>query len=243
MLKTGVDVVLLDIEGTTSSIRFVHDEMFPFARRRLEPFLEAHWAEPDVQQCLAELADDLGQESVSAWLDADDDSARRQQVVQAVNAMMDRDLKATGLKHLQGLIWRDGFHSGELVAHLYQDVPPALQRWKGADFDLRVYSSGSIGAQRLFFGHTVAGDLGDLFSAHYDTTVGGKKDASSYQRIAESIGSPPSRILFLSDVVDELRAADSAGMQVALSLRPDNPLQPANPFDNFRSFDEIELGH
>ena len=243
MQKTGVDTVLLDIEGTTSSIRFVHDQMFPYARRRLDAFLETHWADPEVQQCLAELAQDLAQDSVAAWLDTGDERAQRQTVIHAVNQMMDRDLKATGLKHLQGLIWRDGFENGELVAHLYDDVPPALRQWKDAGFDLRIYSSGSAAAQRLFFGHTVAGNLLDLFSEHYDTTRGSKKDVASYQNIAAAIGHPPNRILFLSDVVEELQAADSAGLQVALSLRPDNPPQPENPFDHFRHFDEIELSH
>lgn len=235
--------VLLDIEGTTSSIRFVYDEMFPYVRQHLASFLKREWESEDVQSCLPLLANDLGHESLAQWIRADEEAEVQQSLVTAgVIQLMDGDVKATGLKQLQGLIWKDGFHSGQLVAHLYNDVAPAIRNWKEAGQDIRIYSSGSIAAQKLFFGHSVAGDLLHLFSSHYDTTTGSKKEAESYRKIAGDFDLPPSDILFISDVAEELQAACTAGMQTLLSIRPGNKPQGEN--HNFRTitqFTEIEI--
>ena len=135
---------------------------------------------------------------------------------------MDGDVKATGLKELQGLIWQEGYAAGRLKSHVYPDVPPALRRWAERGLDLRVYSSGSVGAQKVFFAHTEAGDLLGLFRGHYDTTTGPKREAESYRRIAADMKMPPSAVLFLSDVPRELDAAREAGMRTALVVRPGN---------------------
>lgn len=203
--------ILLDIEGTTSSIRFVYDEMFPYVRKSLAAFLAADWEQPEVQACVPLLSDDVGRKLATQ----DDVSA-------AVIELMDADVKATGLKKLQGLIWKNGFHSGQLVAHVYEDVAPAIHQWKQSGLDVRIYSSGSVQAQHLFFGHTEAGDLLSLFTGHYDTTIGGKKESSSYEKIATEFGLAASEILFVSDVDAELTAAADAGMQTVLSIRPGN---------------------
>jgi len=156
--------------------------------------------------------------------------------------LMDRDVKATGLKQLQGLIWESGFASGELQAHLYPDVRATLEKWHAAGIDLRIYSSGSIAAQRLFFGHTIEGNLLSLFRGHYDTTTGSKRESTSYQRIAAEFGVPPHEILFLSDVVAELDAARPAGLQTGLVFRPGNPPLPAEPTHPVvRDFSEVRL--
>ncbi len=220
--------ILLDIEGTTSSIRFVYDEMFPFVRRQLNDFLSSHWDQPAVAEACELLAQDAGASSLADWCGTATTSAERQQAVRAeVVRLMDSDAKTTGLKALQGLIWQAGFVSGELVAHVYEDVMPALDRWTQAGIELRIYSSGSIVAQRLFFGHTQAGDLLSYFAAHYDTTTGSKKDAASYQKIAAEFGCPSPEILFLSDVVAELDAAQAAGLRTGLCRRPAMPPWPA----------------
>jgi enolase-phosphatase E1 len=157
---------------------------------------------------------------------------------------MDADLKATGLKQLQGLIWHGGFDSGELKAHIYNDVPPALIAWNTAGKDVRIYSSGSVQAQKLFFGHTVAGDLLLLFRGHYDTTIGGKKEAVSYRKIAAEFRLQPAEILFLSDIVAELDAARTAGMQTALVVRPGNATGQTSSGEShptIQSFAEVQL--
>ena len=224
--------ILLDIEGTTSSVSFVYDVMFPFVRRELDRCLAAHWGQPPLAAACRQVARDASQDSRG-----DDRGWVRGEVLR----LMDGDVKATGLKQLQGLIWEDGFHSGELKAHLYDDVPPALREWHGRGISLRIYSSGSIQAQKLFFGHTIAGNLLPLLSGHYDTTTGPKKEASSYRTIAADFGLAPAEILFLSDVAAELDAARAAGIQTALVRREGNAPAAAGQHPELTSFAQIEI--
>lgn len=240
-LPATVSDILLDIEGTTSSIRFVVEVMFPYAREHVAEYLQAHWNEPAVQAAVDKLARDVGQPDALTWLgELNAEHERQGRVVAAVQQLMDRDAKVTGLKELQGLIWDRGFTSGQMVAHLYPDVLPAIEAWRSSGRRVWIYSSGSIAAQRLFFGHTTAGDLLNRFSGHFDTTSGGKKEPASYQRIATAIGAPPANILFVSDIADELHAASQAGMLTALSVRSENQPQPAgHGFGEIRSFAEL----
>ena len=219
--------ILLDIEGTTSSVSFVYDVMFPYVRKHLTFEVFANWLEPEYIEAFHAIAKDAGHDSLDAWLKKQDltrdNPLRAADVVcKEVTRLMDADVKATGLKQLQGLIWQSGFASGELQAHVYPDVVPALSAWKAAGRDVRIYSSGSIQAQRLFFGHTIAGNLLQYFNGHYDTTIGGKKESDSYRKIAGEYRLPASEILFLSDIVAELDAAHAAGFQTALVMREGN---------------------
>ncbi|HMP79691.1 MAG TPA: acireductone synthase [Pirellulaceae bacterium] len=234
--------LLLDIEGTTSSIQFVHNEMFPFARRELEGYIESHWGEAELEGALDELAREAGFADRHAWLSGIADSAARQRIMEFVLQLMDRDAKVTGLKQLQGLVWRGGFETGNLQAHLFDDVPGALKRWRDAGLEIRIYSSGSVESQQLFFGHTIAGNLLPLFSGHYDTRVGGKREVASYLTIARDIGLPPDEIVFVSDVEAELEAAQTAGLQAVLSVRPGNADQPGSSrFPVICSFDQLQI--
>jgi len=204
--------ILLDVEGTTSSISFVYDVLFEFAKRHVGDFLARHADDPLV----AGLASDLARETGT------DPAAPREEIALAAIDLMNRDVKSTPLKALQGLIWRGGFESGELVSHVFPDVPPALEQWSASGLDVRIYSSGSVEAQRLFFGHTSAGDLLPHLCGHYDTTTGPKREPSSYASIADDMGLEPRQILFVSDVGAELDAARAAGMATALAVRPGN---------------------
>ena len=227
--------ILLDIEGTTSSVSFVYDVMFPFVRRELDRYLDGHRGESALRRACEQIARDASQDSR-----ADDTDWVRGEVLR----LMDGDVKATGLKQLQGLIWEAGFASGELKSHVYDDVPPALRDWHSRGIDLRIYSSGSVQAQKLFFGHTIAGNLLPLLSGHYDTTTGAKKEDASYRTIAADFGLPPSEILFLSDVVAELDAARTAGMQTALVVRPGNAAaQREHEHPKIMSFSDVEFGN
>ncbi len=227
-MKKQIRAVLLDIEGTTSSLSFVHDRMFPYVREHLANYLREAWEVSAFQETKQKLAADAGFTTVDQWLGQQTSDMQQETVVRKVLSWMDQDRKATGLKQLQGEIWQAGFHSGHLVAHVWPDVPPALAQWRAGQIDLRIYSSGSIAAQKLFFGHTQAGNLLPLFSGHYDTTIGGKKSVDSYREIAKDWGLLGNEILFISDVVDELRAAAEMNFHVLLSLRPGNPPQPAD---------------
>lgn len=224
--------ILLDVEGTTSSISFVYDVLFTFAKDHVADFLSHERGTEAVQAAAAALAAEVGIPGASL-----DDPAGRQQVVLAALDLMNRNVKSTPLKALQGMIWRSGFESGQLVAHVFDDVPPALARWADSGLDVRVYSSGSVEAQTLFFAHTAAGNLTRYLRGHYDTTTGPKREASSYARIAADMALEPRQILFLSDVGAELDAARQAGMATALAVRPGNRdpggLLEHEPFESF----------
>ncbi|MFM7564680.1 MAG: acireductone synthase, partial [Planctomycetota bacterium] len=157
-ISPAVTDVLLDIEGTTSSVRFVFEVMFPYARQHVGEYLKQHWGESALRAALDKLAIDAGQADAASWLgNCDGEQAQREAVVTAVHQLMDRDAKVTGLKELQGLVWESGFRSGQMVAHLYPDVLSAVKAWKASGRRVWIYSSGSIAAQRLFFGHTSEG--------------------------------------------------------------------------------------
>ena len=239
-MKFDCDCILLDIEGTTSSISFVHDEMFPYVREQLARFIEVNWQSTELGESMELIGVDAGYRD---WPDANLPEAEQQkQVAEEVIRQMDLDLKATGLKNLQGKIWKSGFESGGLKAHLYEDVPGCLETWQAAGKDIRIYSSGSVQAQFLFFGHTIYGDLRPRFSGHYDTQIGSKREASSYQHIAAEVGLDAGRILFVSDLLAELDAACESGMQTALSLRPGNgEIEEDHSHPSIRSFLELEL--
>ena len=243
-LSFSIAGVLLDVEGTTSSISFVHDVMFPFARRELERYLEEHWESPALQAACDQIARDAGHQDLVSWSGRDAANADRRHLVRdEVHRLMDGDVKATGLKQLQGLVWQHGFTGGELRAHLYDDVLPAIEAWSRGGLEISIYSSGSIAAQKLFFGHTIQGDLLRYFRCHYDTTTGAKYSSESYQRIALDLGLPADRILFVSDVVAELDAARSAEFQTVLSNRPDNPpITSSHDHRVITTFAELELG-
>ena len=208
---TAPRAILTDIEGTTSSISFVKNVLFPYARAALPDFVATRGGEPAIRRWLDVVAEETG---------AADDAA----IVAQLQAWIDTDLKHTALKALQGVIWRDGYRNGDYTAHLYPEVAGVLRGWQAAGIPLYVYSSGSVAAQKLFFGYSDAGDLNDLFSGNFDTEIGGKREADSYRRIVDAIGIEAGDILFLSDVVEELDAARQAGLRtVLLDRREDYP--------------------
>lgn len=203
-----IRAILTDIEGTTSSISFVKDVLFPYARKRLPAFVVTHADKPEVQHWLHETAKEAGLVS-----------AREPELIALLQRWIDEDRKATPLKALQGMIWDEGYRNGDYRAHLYPEVPARLRAWKRQGLELYVYSSGSVAAQKLFFGYSEAGDLTPLFSGYFDTETGAKREMESYRRIAAAIGKPAHEILFLSDVVEELDAAQAAGMKTTLLAR------------------------
>jgi enolase-phosphatase E1 len=209
--------VLLDIEGTTTPIDFVHKTLFGYARAGAREFLQRHWSDPEVRADVARLQAEHAAESAPPipppW---SDDAAG---VVPYVHWLMDRDRKSTGLKSLQGKIWEEGYRSGELKGEVYPDVPPALERWRDEGIDIAIFSSGSVQAQRSLFRSSVAGDLTRFILAYFDTTTGPKTAPMSYARIAAALERSPSQVLFLSDICAELDAALTAGMRTALCVR------------------------
>ncbi|NLS28545.1 Enolase-phosphatase E1 [Sphingomonas sp. S2M10] len=198
---TQPKAVLLDIEGTTSSIAFVADVLFPYAAKHLADYVAAH---PEaVAPILVEVPGDDKVATLHAWIA--------------------EDRKATPLKTLQGLIWEQGYADGTLQGHVYPDTPEALHRWYTAGVAIYIYSSGSIAAQKLIFGHSIAGDLTPLLSGYFDTTTGPKRNAESYAKISVAIDLNPEKILFVSDVQAEVDAARAAGLGALLIDRDGGP--------------------
>ncbi len=216
--------ILLDIEGTTTPIAFVHKTLFPFARERMADFVAREDGRPEVAAALAE---------VRAL-------APGQGEVEALLGWMQQDAKVTPLKALQGMIWREGFESGQLRGQIYADVPPALRRWHAAGIGLHIYSSGSEEAQRLIYTHSDAGDLANLFGEFFDTRVGAKRSAASYRAIAARLRLPPARLLFLSDVEAELDAARLAGLSTCQLVRAEDGTQPSARHRTAANFGGVE---
>lgn len=224
-----IKAVVTDIEGTTSSLSFVKDVLFPYARAHLATFVRDH-------------AQDAG---VALQLDAvrreaDDPSMSQDTVIDQLIAWIDQDRKITPLKALQGMIWENGYRNGDFQGHIYADAEQALHDWQARGLALYVYSSGSVQAQKLLFAHTGSGDLTPLFDGYFDTTVGGKQDTGSYRAIAATIGVAPAEILFLSDIRAELDAAAAAGCRTVWLVRDDSPDPQADHYQ-VRDFREIDV--
>ena len=200
-----VEAILTDIEGTTTSISFVHDTLFPYAKQHVREYVLAHENDANVQKILKDVEE-------VAMVPSD-------QVVDTLLAWMEQDKKITPLKALQGMMWEEGYRQGAFKGHVYDDAYQQLSLWKTQGIDLYVYSSGSVQAQKLLFGYSTHGDMTPLFSNYFDTKIGGKKESTSYRMIAQQIGLAPQYILFLSDSVDELNAAQESGMQTMLLNR------------------------
>ena len=224
-------VVLTDIEGTTSSISFVKDVLFPYARERLPRYVREHAADPRVRHCLDETIREAG-------LAAGDVEA----AIATLLRWIDEDRKATPLKALQGMIWADGYAGETFVAHMYPDAVQRLREWHAQGHPIYVYSSGSVPAQQLYFAHTDAGDLRPLLRGHFDTTSGPKRERESYLRIAAAIGAAPADVVFLSDIEAELDAARAAGMRTWWLRRDGAGEAPGSgPHPVVRDFHAIRL--
>ena len=239
-ITAGIRGILLDIEGTTTPISFVHEVLFPFARDRVGSFLTAHWDSAEVISDLALLreqhATDTEQGATPPPLIEAPPDAHIESITGYIHWLIDQDRKSTGLKSLQGKIWKDGYLERTLRAPLFADVLPALERWQGAGLKVGIFSSGSVLAQQLLFAHTEAGDAARFIDAYFDTTTGAKASSESYEKIAAALSLDASQVLFISDVVAELDAARGAGMEALLCLRPGNHPQPASDHQAIESF-------
>ena len=204
--------ILTDIEGTTTSVSFVYDVLFPYFRENMQK-VRTMIHLPEVQAIFKETIR-LSQETENKII------ATEEEVIETLIRWSNEDKKLTPLKDLQGILWKEAYETGIIKGHVYDDVAPALKAWKDAGLQLGVFSSGSIAAQKLIFGYSVAGDLTPYFSAYFDTTTGGKREVETYNKISQELKIQPSEILFLSDIVEELEAAQQAGLQTIQLVRP-----------------------
>jgi enolase-phosphatase E1 len=224
-----IRAVLTDIEGTTSSIAFVKDVLFPYARKHMAEFVRSHANDQEVRTLLDDVCTETGQ------------TLNNDAIITQLMQWIDEDKKITSLKALQGMIWEQGYREGAYTGHIYQDAAEKLKEWHARGIKLYVYSSGSIPAQKLLFGHSDFGDLNPLFSGYFDTRTGNKCEAESYRAIVKEIGLPANEILFLSDIAVELDAARTAGMQTTQLVRAGDCTQPSPGYLQVKVFTDVSL--
>jgi enolase-phosphatase E1 len=223
-----IKAIVTDIEGTTSSLSFVKDVLFPYARAHLAEFVRSHADDADVKALLNDSRAEAG-----AGLDTE-------QLIGQFIRWIDEDRKITPLKSLQGLIWEAGYRQGDFTGHVYRDAAENLKKWHADGMALYVYSSGSVYAQKLLFGHSDFGDLTPLFSGYFDTHIGGKREQAAYEKIAAQLGLPAGNVLFLSDIKEELDAARGAGFKTIWLTRDSMPDAQAE-HRQVVSFDQIDF--
>ena len=202
-----IKAIVTDIEGTTSSLSFVKDVLFPYAREHMAEFVRSHGQDAAVRKLLDAVQVEVGRSLSDA------------ECVTQLLRWIDEDKKITPLKALQGMIWEAGYLQGDFSGHVYEDAVRNLRQWREQGIALYVFSSGSVQAQRLIFGYSDFGDLTPLFSGYFDTTIGAKREADAYRRIAAAVAVPPAQILFLSDIKEELDAARAAGLHTVWLVR------------------------
>lgn len=226
--ESKIKAIVTDIEGTTSSLSFVKEVLFPYARAHIDEFIRKHAEEPRIASLIEDVRKETGED---LSLDG---------VIQQLEQWIDEDKKITPLKALQGLLWETGYQQGDFKGHIYPDAKQQLERWHQQGIKLYVYSSGSVHAQKLLFSYTDFGDLNYLFTGYFDTKIGTKVERESYQLIAKSIKLAANAILFLSDVETELDAAKSAGMQTTWLVR-DGKIDARVSHPQVKDFSAIEI--
>ncbi len=224
-----IRAIVTDIEGTTSSLSFVKDVLFPYASEHLASYVSAHLEEPQVQEQLDCVSREAGRELST------------NEAIEQLLRWIDEDKKITPLKTLQGMIWEAGYRSGAFTGHCYEDAVRNMREWHEKGIRLYIYSSGSVHAQKLLFGFSDFGDLTPFIDGYFDTRIGHKRESSSYEIIASEIGVRAGDILFLSDIREELDAARAAGMQTRWLVRDAETLEPNAPHPQVRDFDAINL--
>jgi enolase-phosphatase E1 len=223
--------ILMDIEGTTTSISFVHDILFPYSKDRISTYINSHKNEEQIKSIIAETKKTIVQENQIQLND-------EQSIAQLIE-WVKIDRKHPALKKLQGLIWNEGYLFGELKGHVYQDVPAALEKWHNANITLGIYSSGSVEAQRDLFGYSIYGDLNCFISNNFDTSIGPKREENSYRNISLELNIHPAQIIFLSDISEELEAAKKVGFKTIQLVRLEDV--PYSGHDQVKTFQDIRF--
>ncbi len=225
-----IRLIVVDIEGTTTSVSFVFDVLFPYFRENIS-LLKTRLSEPEIAAIVQQVKDIVKSETRTELSD--------QEAIAQLHQWSVEDRKIAPLKAAQGILWEEGFKKEDFQGHIYEDVPRNLKKWQQQGIQLGVYSSGSAHAQKLLFGYSQFGDLTPYFNWNFDLKIGSKKEAASYQAIAQQTGFAPAEILFLSDVKAELDAAQAADLQTIQLVRPGTSPTEGHPQVN--NFDEINL--
>ncbi len=223
-------MVLTDIEGTTTSIDFVYDVLFPYFRSHIGELRDLI-DNPEIQKAFKQTVD-LSMSLENKKLNSIDD------IINSLYRWSEEDRKLTPLKTVQGIIWKNGYESGEIKGHVYDDVLGSFHNWTAEGIQIGIFSSGSVPAQKLLFANSTDGDLTKYISCYFDTQTGGKREMETYEKIARQVELKPENILFLSDIKEELEAAEKAGLKT-LQLVRENKIQDWK--DGVSDFSKIQL--
>ncbi|KAI9018598.1 2,3-diketo-5-methylthio-1-phosphopentane phosphatase [Phycomyces nitens] len=241
------DTVVLDIEGTITPITFVKDILFPFVTQGLDSFLDRTWGSEDLKKYIDQLREQAKKDVENGVPEAvliptEGSEEIKAAIKKNIGWQMAADRKIGALKAFQGYMWKEGYSSGELRGQVYDDVVPALNKWRDSGKKIYIYSSGSVPAQKLLVGYSDKGNLMEYFSGYFDTTIGLKTEVQSYVNIAKDISKDPKQILFVTDNIKETIAAHQAGFQVVISDRPGNALlgPESAAFKIVTAFDQIQ---
>lgn len=193
--------VLIDIEGVLLPMAFMTETLIPLAAQRLGSYIVEHAEDEEVEEALEETGRLMGGYDLEP-----------SQAESLLLRWMKQGRKATPLKIIQGLVWREAYDKGALGCALYPDVAECLEAWAAAGLRLFVYSSNSQAAQKLLLGPASSQDVTGAFEGFFDTTLGQKIEPGSYRDICERLGLPAEAILLLSENEEELDAARDAGL-------------------------------
>lgn len=223
------NVIVVDILGTTTSINFAKETLFPFVNKNVEEILKEKWDDESVKKAVKQLKE--GEEELNL-----------EGAVKLVKELTDSGSENPGLKTIQGLVYSKGYENGELKAHVFSDVAVAFEQWAKTR-KVAIYSTGSVESQKQLFARSVEGDLSSHISNYFDQSVGPKTETDSYKKIAEELSSKPEELLFLTDNIEEGKAAKKAGFSVSLVSREGNAELPeeSSSFTVVSSFKEILL--
>lgn len=230
--------ILLDIEGTTTPIDFIHKTLFPFAKERIGEFVRQNFdeIEPEIAQLKTEHKKDFSEQIYGRDIRAD----KPETIAEYLKFLIEIDRKSTPLKSIQGKIWQAGYESGELESVMFEDVPRAFERWKTENKTIAIFSSGSVQAQKLIFKYSNFGDLSMFIDEYFDTNIGAKKDVESYDNIARKLKKQKREIVFISDIPEELNAARKAGLNPILCVREGNfPVAVNHGYQTISNFDNL----
>jgi 2,3-diketo-5-methylthio-1-phosphopentane phosphatase len=251
LLPRDARVLLLDIEGTTTSISFVKDTLFPYVTQNVADYLsqviaktnDCHQSLAQLQKLLQGFEEDLKahgleneytekQAQLVKKTEKNGEPTEHQRLMVSITSLVqflvEKDVKGKHLKDFQGDMWKCGYEQGKLYGHVYDDVLPTFQWMAQKGVQIYIYSSGSVQAQKLLFEHSTSGNLINFLSGHFDiNNAGPKRDFQSYQNILDSLKKgvkniDATQIVFVSDVEQEVEAAREAKMQAVLSIRPGN---------------------
>lgn len=157
----GIRAIVVDTAGTTTDLDFIQDVLFPYSAKVLPDFLKENQDNILVENCIGDVRDI-----------ALEPEASLERVTEILQQWVAEDRKATPLKTLQGLIWKQGYSQDEFKGHIFPDFIEAIKRYHGQKLRIYSFSSGSVDAQKLLFSHSDGGDLTDLFNGHFDTRTG-----------------------------------------------------------------------